>query len=119
MSERDVAATTSLQRSIAHHRRTWGEPDLVVRAPGRVNMIGEHTDYNDGFTLPMALPFDTVIAASSAGDPHGFAINGTDRRLPNTVERKHGRLDRSIFVHEVITGERLDMAMPAFESPLK
>ena len=36
--------------------------------PGRVNLIGEHTDYNDGFTMPMALPFDTVVAASDAGD---------------------------------------------------
>ena len=36
---------------------------MLVRAPGRVNVIGEHTDYNDGFVLPIALPFDTVIAA--------------------------------------------------------
>ncbi len=55
-------------RAIRAHRATWGEPDLVVRAPGRVNLIGEHTDYNDGFTLPMALPFDTAVALSSVGD---------------------------------------------------
>ena len=34
-----------------------------------MNLIGEHTDYNDGFTFPMALPFDTVLSFASIGDP--------------------------------------------------
>ncbi len=59
-------------RSLALHTERWGAPDRVVRAPGRVNLIGEHTDYNDGFTLPMALPFDTVVTMSDvAGDAPG------------------------------------------------
>jgi galactokinase len=37
-------------------------------APGRVNLIGEHTDYNDGFALPFALPLRTVIEARSRDD---------------------------------------------------
>jgi galactokinase len=39
------------------------EPRWLVAAPGRVNLIGEHTDYNDGFVLPMAIERYTVIAA--------------------------------------------------------
>lgn len=39
-----------------------GEPRLF-RAPGRVNLIGEHTDYNDGFVLPVAIDRETVVAA--------------------------------------------------------
>ncbi len=47
----------SLQRTVtAAFQARFGElPALVVRAPGRVNLIGEHTDYNDGFVLPMAI----------------------------------------------------------------
>jgi galactokinase len=40
----------------------------VVRAPGRVNLIGEHTDYNDGFVLPAAIGLETVIAFVRTGD---------------------------------------------------
>jgi galactokinase len=39
-----------------------GEPPLIVRAPGRVNLIGEHTDYNDGFVMPLAIDRGVWIA---------------------------------------------------------
>src|ERR1041385_5316820 len=40
-----------------------GEPTHAARAPGRVNLIGDHTDYNDGFVLPIALDRETLIVA--------------------------------------------------------
>ncbi|HEX8243239.1 MAG TPA: galactokinase family protein, partial [Longimicrobium sp.] len=46
----------------AFRARFGAEPAFVVRAPGRVNLIGEHTDYNDGFVLPMAIERAVWIA---------------------------------------------------------
>ncbi|MCG9623986.1 galactokinase [Vibrio mediterranei] len=44
------------------------KPTHVIQAPGRVNLIGEHTDYNDGFVLPCAINYQTVVAAAKRGD---------------------------------------------------
>lgn len=50
-------------------RESFGAaPDLVTRAPGRVNLIGEHTDYNDGFVLPCAISRQTMVAARRRDD---------------------------------------------------
>jgi galactokinase len=48
--------------------RRFGRRPAVSRAPGRVNLIGEHTDYNDGFVMPAALEFATFVAASPRED---------------------------------------------------
>ena len=49
-------------------RRFGGEPSFIARAPGRVNLIGDHTDYNDGFVLPMAIDRAVWLAIRARPD---------------------------------------------------
>src|ERR1700732_1621929 len=46
----------------------YGRKPRVFRAPGRVNITGEHTDYNDGFVMPAAIQFGPCVAASARAD---------------------------------------------------
>ena len=49
-------------------RARFGTPTAIFRAPGRVNLIGEHTDYNDGFVLPAAIEFYCWVAVAPRSD---------------------------------------------------
>jgi galactokinase len=63
------------ERARAAYVQQFGhEPTLFVRAPGRVNLIGEHTDYNDGFVLPCAIDRSAIVAAGPANDGYITAI---------------------------------------------
>src|SRR5712671_3360226 len=88
MSLKDFASATAEK-----FRETFGQaPRWIVAAPGRVNLIGEHTDYNDGFVLPMAIERYTVIAAdrnkarevtlhsSTTGETAAFSVRGAVER---------------------------------------
>jgi galactokinase len=64
-----MQANATYQRAINAYQQHWhDEPSWVVSAPGRVNLIGEHTDYNDGFVLPCAIDFQTVVLAKARTD---------------------------------------------------
>lgn len=59
----------AVEQVTADFRRAFGgDPDGVWAAPGRVNLIGEHVDYNDGLCLPMALPHSTFAAVRRRDD---------------------------------------------------
>ena len=58
-------------RALALRKRfvqLFGESPRIYQAPGRVNLIGEHTDYNDGFVMPAAIGFDTQAAVAPRPD---------------------------------------------------
>ena len=71
------------------------EPAAVGRAPGRVNLIGEHTDYNNGLVLPVALPHATYAAARLRDDDE---VRIASAQLPESWEgplsaRRPGAVD--------------------------
>ena len=87
---RERALVREARRTFRHS--FGGEPDDVAVAPWRVNLIGEHTDYNDGFVLPMAIDRGVAVAfapradrkvrvhATLVGETHDIMLDGTERR---------------------------------------
>ena len=54
-----------VDRIVAQFRQRFGSaPEFIARAPGRVNLLGEHVDYNDGFVMPAAIDRATYVAFS-------------------------------------------------------
>ncbi|HTY87665.1 MAG TPA: galactokinase [Candidatus Acidoferrum sp.] len=74
-------------------------PTWIAAAPGRVNLIGEHTDYNDGFVFPMAIERYTVIAADRAAD------GAKQVRLSSTVNEQPVVVDLSKPLKPLPKGE--------------
>jgi galactokinase len=68
---------------------TFGRPaDAVASAPGRVNLLGEHTDYNDGFVLPIALAQQTTVSLGrAAGERFTLRSDDLGRAVAFTLDR--------------------------------
>jgi galactokinase len=75
--------TQTLERSFNTYFNA--KPEFLVRAPGRVNLIGEHTDYNDGFVLPMAIDRAIWIALSPRTDSQ-VRIRSLDLEVDSAFE---------------------------------
>jgi galactokinase len=73
-------------------QRVFGSPpEVVVRAPGRVNLIGEHTDYNDGFVLPVAIDRYVWFAGRRRGDSE---VRAHSADFKESVEFSLGSIER-------------------------
>ena len=70
------------------------EPHIIVRSPGRINLIGEHTDYNGGFVLPAAINRSIILAFSPREDNEMHLV------AYNMKETYSGR------IHEYIKSEK-------------
>jgi galactokinase len=83
MTLKELAGHTTQQFVKVYER----QPRWIAAAPGRVNIIGEHTDYNDGFVFPMAIERYTVIAADyPVGDPNQIQFHSTFCNKPATLD---------------------------------
>jgi len=106
------------------------DPEYVAVAPGRVNLIGEHTDYNDGFVLPMAIERYVVVAAAKSSqhrDPSGrpgarvISSNKNEAAfLEVSGKIQPGPASWSNYVQGVVAGfvER-GFAVPPFEAVIR
>jgi len=71
----------------AEFQKHYGRaPRWIVAAPGRVNVIGEHTDYNDGFVLPMAIERYAIMAADVAAAPGKISVYDTQFKQSALIE---------------------------------
>lgn len=76
---------------VGFERRFGRRPRAAARAPGRVNLIGEHTDYNEGLVLPCAIDRDLTVVAAP-GDAARVRVHSLE--LEDTQEFDAGRLER-------------------------
>ena len=86
-----------MENIVKAHRKEFGRnPELIVQAPGRVNIIGDHTDYNDGYVFPMAIERYIWVAVSRRKDSYirFFSLDHEDRKRVNLQNLRYKKEDR-------------------------
>jgi galactokinase len=96
-------------------------PRWLAAAPGRVNLIGEHTDYNGGFVLPMAIDRYAVVAAAPARNPARLSLHSLDLdssvEIPLTGTVMPGVPSWANYVRGVVAGfERRGLTPPGLDA---
>jgi len=88
--------TSGAERARGIFAELYGDKPRVFRAPGRVNLIGEHTDYNDGFVMPAAIEFYTFAAIGPRADSK---LSVYSDNFSEAVEFDLDRIDRGPTGH--------------------
>jgi galactokinase len=86
-----------MEELIRSHREEYGEPPLLIAAaPGRITLLGEHTDYNEGYALPIAIDFYLEVAVSRRKDQHlrFFSLDFKDRKRTSISNLRFKKEDR-------------------------
>jgi galactokinase len=101
-----------------------GKPTHVVRAPGRVNLIGEHTDYNEGYVLPVAIDREMMIAARITENSDGMIElyskdYGETDSFPATDIQPHPNTDWTNYLRGVLKMfQNAGHSIPTFQAVL-
>ena len=95
-------------------------PRWIVAAPGRVNVIGEHTDYNDGFVLPMAIERYAIMAAEASATPGKISLFDTHFKETATIDISSpvtkGQPKWSNYIRGVLAGfQQRGVKLPALD----
>lgn len=113
--------TMSYQTNIYQvFKTTFGQEPSLVRSPARINLIGEHTDYNQGFVLPAAINKELIFAVAPNHENHFrfIAYDFNDRievpaHLPHTALQKHTWVNYLLGV--IVQLQKLGHTVPPFD----
>lgn len=112
--------TNNKQEIIKNFRERFGKnPELLVRAPGRINLIGEHTDYNNGFVLPAAIDKEIVFAVALSSDDafqlHAFDLDESHTLNFNSIKATEEKPWANYLLGVIAQFKKKGLTVPPFQ----